>query len=507
MLKQRRAKMSERQIRYYDSTSSTTKTDTFTFNKSKKYKWNKDTGSVEEITDLNPLATDEMVISGSKSSLRRLGDLERNMSILASKSGIAGKLNNDTETLQLSGGTITGNLTISGNVYGSVFYDINNTAYYSNPANTSNYNALTLAGDLTVNGGDIVLGGTGRIQGIDTVSAATDAASKGYVDTAVANLVSAAPTTLDTLNELAAALGDDPNFATSVASSIATKVSIGAAEYLKGATVSNDTITFTRGDNTTFAITTSDANSNNYLTGFSFNIADGLLSATRTGLADVTVDLDGRYQLAGSYQPAGSYLTTTGKAADSNLLDGIDSSSFLRSDVASTSTSTVNAATFNATSTAGGGFQGIDADTATAPSFTWTADLNTGIYRPAADQLGITTGGAARGVFSATGLSVTGSITATGDVTAYSDERLKDNIVTIGNAVEKVSALRGVTFTRKEDGLASTGLIAQDVHAALPEAVLTDEDGMLSVKYGNLVGLLVEAIKELKAEIEELKNK
>ena len=99
------------------------------------------------------------------------------------------------------------------------------------------------------------------------------------------------------------------------------------------------------------------------------------------------------------------------------------------------------------------------------------------------------------------------TLTATGDVTAYSDERLKDNIVTIGNAVEKVSALRGVTFTRKEDGLASTGLIAQDVHAALPEAVLTDEDGMLSVKYGNLVGLLVEAIKELKAEIEELKNK
>jgi len=163
--------------------------------------------------------------------------------------------------------------------------------------------------------------------------------------------------------------------------------------------------------------------------------------------------------------------------------------------------------TFNATSTSGGGFQGIDADTATSPSFTWSADLNTGIYRPAADQLGITTGGAARGIFSATGLSVTGSITATGDVTAYSDERLKDNIEVIPNAGEKVAALRGVTFTRKADGIASTGLVAQDVAAVLSEAVIEGDDGMLSVKYGNIVGLLVEAIKELQAEVAELKKK
>ena len=81
-----------------------------------------------------------------------------------------------------------------------------------------------------------------------------------------------------------------------------------------------------------------------------------------------------------------------------------------------TTTGTFTGATFNATTTAGGGFQGIDADSITAPSFTWTADLNTGIYHPAADQLGITTGGVARGIFSATGLAVTGAITVTGTV-------------------------------------------------------------------------------------------
>jgi len=61
-----------------------------------------------------------------------------------------------------------------------------------------------------------------------------------------------------------------------------------------------------------------------------------------------------------------------------------------------TVTGTINAATFNATSTTNGGFQGIDADTATTPSFTWSADLNTGIYRPAADTLSVTTAGTRR---------------------------------------------------------------------------------------------------------------
>lgn len=61
-----------------------------------------------------------------------------------------------------------------------------------------------------------------------------------------------------------------------------------------------------------------------------------------------------------------------------------------------TVTGTLNAATFNATSTTNGGFQGIDADTATTPSFTWSADLNTGIYRPAADTLSVTTAGSQR---------------------------------------------------------------------------------------------------------------
>ena len=90
--------------------------------------------------------------------------------------------------------------------------------------NIDNSGNANFSGDITVSGGDITLGGTGRIQGIDTVSANTDAANKLYVDNQVAGIVDSAPSTLDTLNELAAALGDDANFSTTVSNSIATKL-------------------------------------------------------------------------------------------------------------------------------------------------------------------------------------------------------------------------------------------------------------------------------------------
>ena len=101
---------------------------------------------------------------------------------------------------------------------------------------------------------------------------------------------------------------------------------------------------------------------------------------------------------------------------------------------------------------------------------------------------------------------VDGSITAGGNVTAYSDAKLKENLLEIANPVEKVQALTGYTFDRIDTGESQTGLIAQDVLKVLPEAVGYAEDGTLTLAYGNLVGLLVEAIKELKQEIEVLKS-
>jgi len=94
------------------------------------------------------------------------------------------------------------------------------------------------------------------------------------------------------------------------------------------------------------------------------------------------------------------------------------------------------------------------------------------------------------------------SITASGDITAFSDMNLKSDIRTIPNALDKVSDMRGVYF--KRDGVAGTGVIAQEVENILPEVVKDGE--YKSVAYGNMVGILIEAIKELKAEVEKLKE-
>ena len=115
-----------------------------------------------------------------------------------------------------------------------------------------------------------------------------------------------------------------------------------------------------------------------------------------------------------------------------------------------------------------------------------------------------------------TKLHVIGDILASGNVTAYSDLQLKDNIKSIDNAIEKVLALRGVSFTRidtEDKDKKHIGVIAQEVEQVLPEVVQEHSDGIKSVAYGNMVGLLIEAIKEqqnqiesLKAEIESLKR-
>jgi len=95
------------------------------------------------------------------------------------------------------------------------------------------------------------------------------------------------------------------------------------------------------------------------------------------------------------------------------------------------------------------------------------------------------------------------SITAGADITAFSDMRIKHDIKTIEGALAKVSDMRGVYFKRN-NGEAGTGVIAQEIENILPEVVKDGE--YKSVAYGNMVGILIEAIKELKAEVEKLKE-
>lgn len=101
----------------------------------------------------------------------------------------------------------------------------------------------------------------------------------------------------------------------------------------------------------------------------------------------------------------------------------------------------------------------------------------------------------------------TGNLTAAGSVTAYSDERLKTDIEEIASALDKVKTLRGVTYTRTDIGVRQVGLLAQEVQRVLPEAVVEGDGGYLSLAYGNLVGLLVQAIKEQQQQIDDLRAK
>ena len=98
-----------------------------------------------------------------------------------------------------------------------------------------------------------------------------------------------------------------------------------------------------------------------------------------------------------------------------------------------------------------------------------------------------------------------GDVTARGNVTAYSDVRAKENITTIDSALDKVMGLRGVYYTRKDTpGPRQVGVIAQEVEKILPEVVMTDSEGKKSVAYGNIVALLIEAMKEQQSTIQGL---
>ncbi len=162
-----------------------------------------------------------------------------------------------------------------------------------------------------------------------------------------------------------------------------------------------------------------------------------------------------------------------------------------------------------------------------APSITNTGDLNTGILFPSADAVEVATSGTGRFKVSDAGIQVTGTITATGDITALtSDKRLKTNIEVIESPLEKINQLSGFTYNWSKENCEKAGfepsiekqvgVFAQDIQAVLPEAVKPapfdrDIDGKsksgdnyLTVQYEKIVPLLIECIKEQQKQIDKL---
>jgi len=156
---------------------------------------------------------------------------------------------------------------------------------------------------------------------------------------------------------------------------------------------------------------------------------------------------------------------------------------------------------------------------ASAPSMYFLGDPQTGFFSPGSGQFTIVSTGSSVLNINPSGINVTGIVTSTSvstgninssgvitatDFNSLSDFRYKENVTTVDSALSKVDQLRGVKFDWKESGLPSYGVIAQELEEVLPELVHGHDPK--TVNYNGIIGVLIEAIKELKAEVEELKN-
>jgi hypothetical protein len=162
--------------------------------------------------------------------------------------------------------------------------------------------------------------------------------------------------------------------------------------------------------------------------------------------------------------------------------------------------STVTGTAWIAAPSGGGGTLSGSGTTNYVPKWTGSTSLGNSIIYESGSSVGIGTTSLSYN------LDVSGTIRATGDIIAYSDARVKENVKTISDALNKVKALRGVSYNKIGETKNSVGVIAQELLEVIPEAVQQDNEGMYSVAYGNLVGVLIEAIKEQQHQIEELKT-
>ena len=250
-------------------------------------------------------------------------------------------------------------------------------------------------------------------------------------------------------------------------------------------------------------------------TNTTYSVGDGGLSQINFTSADHT-KLNGIETGATADQTAAQILTAIktvdggGSGLDADLLDGISSGSFLRSDATDTFTTlTGTTLTVNGVLNVRNAIDLADNDIVRFGSSDdvelffsgshFYMDLNSG-----GNNFYIRDGTATRFTF-----DDAGHFTATGNVTAYSDKRLKENIKPIEGAINKVQQISGNTYTRndlKDPSRSYAGVIAQEVEVVLPEAVSESEDGIKTVDYNSVIALLIESVKELKTEVDDLKN-
>ena len=348
----------------------------------------------------------------------------------------------------------------------------------------------------------------------------TKIATTAYADTAVANVIDSAPAALDTLNELAAALGDDANFASSVTTSLAGKLSTSAgavgtsnlaADAVTNAKIADDSI-----------------DSEHYVDGSidAAHIASSAVTNAKINNGAVNMDKISATVIVTESEGIGSNdndTTLPTSAAVKDYVDGQGIAALTATDggfvvgdgtnfgveTGATARTSIGLGTSGhvqfhclgvgtAASTNNGQ---IDATTLYASTnigkdsgdyMTWTTDTQLDFYVNGNNEMRLEADG---------DLHVDGDVIAASTTTA-SDEKLKENIEPITNALDALSKIKGVDFNWKKDGTKSSGVIAQDIQKIMPHAVkevdsLDGDDKYLTVDYNAIIGLLVSAVNEL----------
>lgn len=330
---------------------------------------------------------------------------------------------------------------------------------------------------------DVALGGNPTTTTQTAGDNSTKVATTAYADNAVANAIDAAPAALDTLNELAASLNDDADFAGTMTTSLAGKLATTAGAV--GTTnLADDAVTadkLANSINTEIAANTAkvtNATHTGEVTGSAaLTIASDVVDAdnlkvTGNGTSGQALlsDGDGTFSwgAAGESYTAGSGLDLTSNAfsVEADLRDGIT-------------------------------HIGVD----TGDYIQFTADTQMDFYVNGSNEMRLEADG---------DLHVDGDVIAA-STTVSSDEKLKENIETISNATDILSVIKGVDFNWKKDGKKSSGVIAQDVQKVMPHLVkevkeLDSNDSHLAVNYDGLIGVLIEAVKDLSNQVNELKK-
>ena len=215
--------------------------------------------------------------------------------------------------------------------------------------------------------------------------------------------------------------------------------------------------------NVPWSDTNTDTNTNHHVTGASFNTGSGVLSLTGSGSAGASVDLDGRYYIRGDHVDLNDDKKVQFGTGDDYEISFNGSHLYIHQ----------------------------NQNTGNDIYISDVGDTNKFFFNVS-----------------------TGDFHADGDIIAYSnsvsDEKMKENITVVENAVEKVQQLRGVEFTWKKDGEKSAGVIAQDVEKVLPQAVkekdiMGEGEVVKTVNYDTMSALFIEAIKEQQEQIEALK--